>query len=147
MQKYIQSITAKITGLFRSFQDIRTVGAVMFLVVALMITWSGINVIETNYRLQREISRLQQENQIKKLINQNMALRNNYLKSDEYLELEARKNLGLAAPGEVVFVVPKNVALRHTVAPVDQSKISSDSNSDPTNFVAWMDFLFHRNSN
>lgn len=120
------------------------VGVVMFLVVALMITWSGVHVIETNYRLQQDIALLQQQNQIQELKNQNLALENTYLESDEYLELEARKNLGLAAPGETVWVVPKAVALRNTVPPLEQPKQTTETGGSTSNFEAWLDFLFNR---
>ena len=129
-----------------SFKDVRLIGAVMFLVVALMITWSGVHVIETNYALQQDIALLQQQNEIQKLKNQNIALENKYLESDEYLELEARKNLGLAAPGETVWVVPKAVAMRYAIPPLAEEKQARESKEPSSNFEAWMNFLFNRRS-
>jgi cell division protein FtsB len=131
----------------KALQDVRTLGLLTFLVVALLISWSGIKVIETNYGLQKNIAKLQQQNEVDKLENRNLELKNQYYKTDEYLELEARKNFGMAAPGETVLVVPKEVAMKH-VAPEPQAvKEPTKTASKPKyqqNFDAWMDFLFHR---
>jgi cell division protein FtsL len=143
MQKNIKTIYLSGIELARSFQDVRIIGVVMFLVVALMITWSGVSVIETNYRLQKDIALQQQKNTIQELKNQNLALENKYLESNEYLELEARKNLGLAAPGETVYVVPKAVAIKHTIPP-EKVTTESESKNQKSNIEAWIDFLFNR---
>jgi cell division protein FtsL len=145
MQKNIgKAIQDAVHEVFASVRDVRVVGAVVFLVVALMITWSGVHVIETNYKLQQEIARLEQENRIQKLKNQNMALENTYLESEEYLELEARKNLGLAAQGETVWVVPKDVAMRYTIPPAEDKEETAQSDEPSSNFEAWLDFLLNR---
>lgn len=132
---------------FRSLQDVRTVGLIVFLVIVLLISWSGIKVIETNYKLQKDIAQFKQENDVEELENRNLELENQYYETDEYLELEARKNFGLAAPGETVLVVPKRVALANTVSePVGiKDPDSRPPESKPKqNFEAWMDFFLHR---
>ena len=144
LQKIKTKVTAN-TDVLHSLQDLRVIGLVVFLVVALMITWSGVHVIETNYTLQRQIAELEQQNKIQKLKNENMELEKLYLESDEYLELEARKNLGLAAPGETVWVVPKEVALKHTVPPAEQQDATVEE-TQKSNFEAWLDFFLHRKS-
>jgi hypothetical protein len=50
------------------------------------------------------------------LQNENDDLKNAYYKSPQYLELSARQNFGLAAPGEKELLVPKAVALAHVPA-------------------------------
>src|SRR5690606_31234691 len=102
----------------------------------------------TNYGLQKEIARMQQENEIRQLENRNLELENKYFETDEYLELEARKNFGLAAPGETVYVVPKEVALKNIVssdtvtasgAPKETKKPDWRQNID-----TWFEFLLHK---
>jgi cell division protein FtsB len=100
-----------------SLRDIRNVGLLVFTIIVLLISWSGVKSIQTNYGLQKEIARLSQENQVRQLENTNLALRNDYYNSNQYLELSARQNLGLALPGETVLLVPKSVALANTVDP------------------------------
>lgn len=136
-----------------SLKDLRVVGLMVFLVIVLLVSWSGVKAIETNYGLQKEISKLEQENAVKKLTNQNLKLQNDYYKTPQYLELAARKDFGLAAAGETVLIVPKQVALAHTVdlpkATVAGQSAKEDDANKPTyvrNFNAWMDFLLHRNN-
>ena len=130
-------------------QDMRVVGLLFFLVVVLLITWSGAKSIETNYGLQRQISKLEQETEVQKLANDNLRLGNAYFGTKTYLEIAARQNFGLAAPGEKVWVVPRKVALAHTInlpnEIENQSKIvKAKQPAYQRNFQAWMDFLLHR---
>jgi hypothetical protein len=93
---------------------------------------------------------LQQENQVFELDNANTQLQNDYFKSDQYLELSARQNLGLALPGETELIVPKSVALAATVdPPAEQAKAAQASAKTPAmqkNFRAWVNFFMHRQS-
>jgi cell division protein FtsB len=83
-----------------SLRDVRNVGLLVFTVIVLLISWSGVKSIQTNYGLQKQIVRLTQENEVRSLQNTNLALQNRYLDTPQYLEISARQNLGLAAPGE-----------------------------------------------
>lgn len=143
MRAKLSALTQRVRSIASVMFDVRVVGMVVFVAVALMITRSGVHVIELNYKLQQDIARQQRQNEIEKLKNQNIALQNTYLESSEYLELEARKTLGLAAPGETVWVVSKEVALKHT-APALKPTSQESPEKPPNNFTAWMDFLFHR---
>jgi cell division protein FtsB len=130
-------------------QDVRFLGLVLFVVVVLLISWSGIKAIETNYHLQRQISVLQQQNDVQELKNANQRLKNQYYKTDQYKELSARQHFGLANPGEKMPIVPKDVALRYAVAQTDDAKAAT---ATPTtkqsrfsqNYQAWLNFFLHR---
>ena len=125
----------------------RNVGTLAFVVLVLLISWSGVKAIETNYKLQKQVAQLQQENDVQKLQNENQQLQNQYYKSSQYREVTARQNFGLAAPGETVLLVPKDVALSHTVPMPDAEKSVSPAKKKPfwqENFEAWMDFFLHR---
>ncbi len=130
-------------------RDVRVIGMLLFLVVVLMISWSGVKVIDTNYGLQRQISELEQHNEVQRLSNENLRLKNDYFKSKQYLELAARQNFGLAAPGETVLIVPRSVALKHTIeplAPEEPAKVTINKKTPvwQQNLQAWMDFFLHR---
>jgi cell division protein FtsB len=129
-------------------RDARVAGLVVFAIIVLLISWSGVKSIDTNYRLQREISRLQQQNAVYKLNNSNASLQNDYYKTDQYLELSARQNLGLAQPGETELLVPKDVALSYTVEPPKSqaatAKASSKQPGYQKNLQAWVNFFLHR---
>ena len=128
-------------------KDIRVIGFVAFAVLVLLVTWSTVTVIETNYDLQKKVSTLEQQNQVSQLENNNLKLENQYYNTDQYLELTARRQFGKAAPGEKLLIVPKNVALAHTVdlpKAADKTKQPSDKPFYQQNFEAWLDFFFHR---
>ena len=121
-------------------------GMLLFVVVVLLVSWSSIRTIDTNYKLQKQISALNQQNDIQNLSNSNLELQNEYYKTDQYLELAARQNFGLARPGEVELIVPKEVALAHSV-PVAQATQSKAAGAQPfwqRNMQAWVDFFLHR---
>jgi cell division protein FtsB len=129
-------------------QDVRVAGLVAFGVIVVLISWSGVKAIDTNYRLQRQISKLQQQNQVSKLDNANTSLQNEYYRTDQYLELSARQNLGLAQPGETELIVPENVALKYTVdPPAGKSVAAVTASKQPKyqrNLQAWVNFFLHR---
>lgn len=127
--------------------DMRNLGMIIFVMVALLVTWSGIKVVQTNYDLQKKISVMRQEVELKKLENSNLELRNKYLETDQYLELAARKQYNKALPGEKLLIVPKSVAMAHSIDQEVAKPASADSakNEGPfyeRNFNAWIDFMF-----
>lgn len=147
MPTKIKQTYTTITGYLAQLKDLRVVGQLLFLAVVLMISWSGVRVIETNYQLQRQIAQLSQENDLQELENQNARLENAYYDTAQYLELAARERFGLAAPGEVVYNVPRSVALKYTLDPPSKPVEPTAAERPPVyqqNFQAWLDFLLHR---
>lgn len=135
------------------FKDVRFLGFVVFGVLVLLASWSGVKVIEVNYDLQKQIAQLNEQNKVMELTNANLKLQNEYYKTDTYQELVARKQLGKGAPGERLFLVPKSVALAHAKQlpenSVENSSSSDDSdNKSPyrRNQEAWLNFFFRRGS-
>ena len=134
----------------RQMVDIRNIGLYIFGLVVLAIAWSGARTVQSNYQLQKQISSLQQQNAVIHLQNNNDYLQNQFYQTNEYLELSARQNLGLAAPGEKVLLVPKNVALSYVdPALVDSRNTTTvksidDRSKYAKNLEAWRDFLLGR---
>jgi len=132
-----------------SLRDIRNVGLLVFTIIVLLISWSGVKSIQANYGLQKQIAQLTQQNQLQTLENNNLALQNQYFGTAQYLEVSARQNLGLSAPGETELLVPRDVALAHTVKQPSDVATKSEVPSQAfwqRNFQAWMDFFLHRNT-
>lgn len=131
-------------------KDVRLIGLVVFCIIALLVSYNGLGAIQTNYVLQKQIAQLQQENAIRDLENNNLKLKNQYFKTDQYLELEARKQFGKAAPGETVVLVPKNVALAYAAELPDQQQEAKVTKPNKPayqkNFEAWIDFFFATSS-
>ncbi len=146
MNKKIKSLPYK--EYLKLLQDVRNFGLLVFVVVALLVTWSGIKVVQTNYGLQKKVSVMRQENDLKRLENSNLELKNKYLETDQYLELVARRQYSKALPGESLLIVPKAVALKYTVEPPKEErtevKVEDEGPWYERNFNAWQDFLFKK---
>lgn len=144
-----QSWYGSASQLAGQFRDVRAIGLGVFLIVVLMISWSGAKVIQRNYELQKQISQLQQENDVQALADNNARLENDYFKTDQYLELKARQDFGLGRPGETELIVPKEVALKYTTSlpknPAAGSAAAAVSRPKyQQNFEQWVDFFMHR---
>lgn len=128
--------------------DTRALGLIAFGIIALLVSWSGVKSIQTNYELQKQISELTQQNNVKKLENVNLKLRNEYYKTDQFLELAARRQFGKAAPGETVIIVPKSVAYANSIEiPKQKTTENSASSKKPfyqKNLESWVNFFLHR---
>ena len=85
---------------------------IAFGIIALLVTWSSIRVVQENYDLEKQISAMQQQNEVQQLANTNLSLENQYYNTNTYLELSARQHFNKALPGEQLVIVPKEVALR-----------------------------------
>jgi hypothetical protein len=127
---------------------------VVFAVLVLLVSWSGVKAIQTNYKLEQQISQLNQENALRKLENSNQKLKNEYYNTPQYLELAARQNFGLAQPGEKVLLVPKAVAMaqvsgQQAITPDSVVRTSEARGRQPfyqRNIQAWIDFFLRRQS-
>lgn len=136
-------------GLIQQFKDVRFAGFVVFGILVLLVTWSGVSVIETNYELQKQVSQLEQRNKVSQLENNNLKLQNEYYNSEQYLELTARRQFGKGQPGEKLLLVPKSVALKYTVDVPDETRqvAATPTLEKPfiqTNIEAWINFFTHR---
>lgn len=134
----------------QQFKDVRVIGLSVFAVIVLLVTWSGLGAIQSNYVLQKQIARIEQENKVRELENNNLKLKNQYFNTDHYLELQARRQFGKAAPGETLILVPKDVAMKRTtdIATTQNATTAAPEPQKPSyqsNFEAWMDFFFHKN--
>ncbi|HVV66960.1 MAG TPA: septum formation initiator family protein [Candidatus Saccharimonadales bacterium] len=143
----IQTYTNKVSDFIRKLGDTRFAGQVLFVVIVLLISWSGIKSIQTNYGLQKQISGLKQQDEVQQLQNNNLQLQNQYYNSDQYLELSARQNFGLAKPGEQEIIVPESVAMAYTVDVPSDQKTATAQPAYQHNFESWVDFFLHRQSN
>lgn len=134
--------------LYKELSDVRLIGLVLFGIISVLVAWSSLKTLQINYELQKKEAVLRQKNANNKLENENLKLKNTYFETDEYLELTARRQFNKAAPGEVLYLIPKETALEHSVKP---SKFSVEAHAQTINkskyqqnFDAWIDFLFKR---
>lgn len=140
--KYQQKIASFIDRL----SDLNFAAQVVFVVFVLLLSWSGIKTIQANYNLQKQISELNQQNDLMRMRNDNLRLQNDYYKSDQFLELSARRNFSLAAPGEKMMAVPKSVALSFVSdIKIDDGKAApSKKTAMQSNAQSWLNFFLNR---
>jgi cell division protein FtsB len=134
----------------KQFRDVRAIGLLIFLAVALMVSWSGAKAIQRNYELQKHIAQLRQENEVAQLENANIKLQNQYYTSDQYLDLKARQVFGKGLPGETLLLVPRDVALANVTKPTAGKAEPTPQSQRPAyqrNFQEWVDFFLHRQGN
>lgn len=139
----------KLATKIKRYSDVRIIGLLIFALIVLMITWNGMKVMQTNYELQKKEAELRQKNDIKKLENENIQLKNAYFETDQYLELTARRQFNKAAPGEKLYLIPESVAMSKTVdLPKTTAETIEHQRAEKSkyqqNFEAWLDFLFRR---
>ncbi len=136
-------------GYWRIFTDTSSLSLIAFGVIALIVSWNGLKAIQSNYEFQKQIARLEQQNEVSKLENDNLKLKNEYYNTDEFLELSARRQFGLAAPGEKAYLIPDKVAKANVVNTAKAAKPKvvlrvGDKPGYQKNFQAWINFFLHR---
>lgn len=142
-------IKSGISYLAHNITDLRVLGQVLFAIIVLLVSWSCVRAIQTNYELQQRIAVLEKERDITRLENQNLGLSNQFLNTAEFLELAARRQLGKAAPGEKLVMVPKRVALARATVSTEVKSESQKAAEKPfyqRNAEAWLNFFFHRSN-
>lgn len=116
--------------------------------VALLIgaswAWSSIGAMQRNYELQKTIDSKQRQLKLAELQTKNLQYEQRYYKSAEYQELEVRKRLGLANPGENVLLLPPNSEQAKSADAVLTKKVAATL-EPVSNFQQWMNFLFGGN--
>lgn len=134
----------------RRLNDMRFLGQVVFVIIVVLVSWSTTKAIQSNYELQKQVAKLEQKNEVQKLKNDNLKIKNQYLGTDEFLELAARRQLGKAAPGEKVVIIPKDVAMRHTITSSIQTDDQLQEQAEgkkpfyQRNLESWGQFFFRR---
>ena len=116
--------------------------------VALLIgaswAWSSIGAMQRNYNLQKTIDSKQRQLKLAELQTQNLQYEQRYYKSAEYQELEVRKRLGLANPGEHVLLLPANSEQAKNADAALTKKVATTI-EPVSNFQQWVNFLFGGN--
>ncbi len=86
---------------------------------------------------------MQQENSLQEQINKNQKLKNQYYKTDAYLDIAARRYFNKAAPGEKLYLVPKEVAMTNTT-PMPEVRVEQSESNEPQfikNWRLWINFF------
>jgi len=125
-------------------------GLVLLLAIIIAVSWvmGTMSTIQTNFSAQRALDERKQQLRLAQLEVETLKYEQNYYKSDEYKELEARSKLGLADPGEKQLILPENSAAVKSLDGQDDNssyiKTAPRGNTPAvhkSNFQQWIDFL------
>ena len=124
--------------------DTRNLGLYVLLIITLSVTWSSVKTIKKNYEIEKQITILTQQVEVLEQQTKNQVLKNEYYKTDAFLELAARKYFAKALPGEQFIPVPSEVANKYTHPEVVESENQQTTDDTPTiirNWQSWIDFF------
>ena len=137
----------KNNSVIKTVADTKNLGLYALAIIALSVTWSSIKIINKNYELEKQIAQLQQQVEVQDQLNKNEKLKNEYYKTDAFLDLASRKYFGKAAPGEKVIVVPRAIAATYVHPEAEPKEITIKVSTAPKfvqNWQGWIDFFLHR---
>ena len=104
----LMDISKKLRHLWRAYGTLNNVVIAVALIIAASWAWGSISMMQTNFSAQKSVDDQQRDLELMQLEVDTLQFQQNYYKSDEYKDLAARMNLGLASPGEKVLLLPKN---------------------------------------
>jgi cell division protein FtsB len=129
----------------RGWYDSRYLVLAIVSFIAISVFWNGAKIVQQNYELSQKVAEIEQENNILELENRNKELQNEYLATDEFGEITARRVFGKASPGEKVYIVPKQVALNALSSPVEVAEVEVSDSDKPQyqkNIESWLNIYF-----
>jgi len=129
---------------WRHYMTLQNGAVALGLLIALSWSWGTVSTLQKNFQLQQEVDVLDQEVELADLQNQNLTFQQNYLRSNEFLEISSRDKLGKAAPSEKVIILPDTSALTDVPTGVKKTAVATVK---PSNFSQWMQFFFGNKQN
>lgn len=141
----ISSIRKWLQHAWHTYGTLNNVVMAVALVIATGWAWGSVSMIQTNFNAQKSLEDQRRQLELTQLEVDTLQYQQNYYKTDEYKDLAARKDLGLASPGEDVLLLPPNT---QSVKDADSRDVttlaaqsSGDNRSTESNFDQWMSFL------
>lgn len=138
----MKDLGAKIRRLrYRLKHDFLTVENVVLVVAVVMcFTWTfqSIKAMTRNYELAERLNKEKKSLELLAIEVETAELENEYIKSDEYQELLARKHANKQLAGEHMVYLPENseeAKNKHKVAAVEKAE------QEPSNFEKWLMYL------
>ena len=111
----------------------RNAAFALFLIVVLLLGYNSFQKIRSLAGNSQKVEEAAGKLERLKAENEQLKQELEYKKSDKFKEEEIRNKLGLAKPGEEVFVVPKDDNSRSSI---------DDSRDERSNVQKWKEYLF-----
>jgi len=121
----------------------------LVIVVALLIaaSWAigSVQVMERNYKLQKQINAKNQQLKLIELETATLKFQKKYYQTDEYKELAVRQRLGMGFPGETSLILPEN-SKKAIESDAKQAGRLVRAPTKATNTESWVNFLLGSNN-
>lgn len=144
----LTDIEKRLRHLWRAYGSLNNIVMAVALVIAAGWAWGAISMMQTNFEAQKNVDALIRQRELTDLQVQTLELQKSYYQSDEYKDLAAREDLGLARPGEKVLLLPPNsseVKRADTAAAKGSDRVAR-ATSRESNIEQWIDFLTGRSA-
>ena len=144
----LMDIQKKLRHLWRTHGTLNNVVIAIALIIAASWAWGSISMMQTNFAAQKSVDDRQRELDLMQLEVDTLQYQQNYYKSDEYKDLAARTNLGLASPGEKVLLLPKNseAIVASDAADTKKETTTKSTSQAASNLEQWVNFLLGNNA-
>jgi len=116
------------------------------LIIAAGWVWGSLDVMQRNYKLQKELDDKSRQLVVAQLDTDSARLEQRYYRTDEYKELAVRQRLGLVTPGESVLILPANSDAVKSADKASSMVVAAPESVQLGNASQWMNFLFGGNS-
>lgn len=142
------AINRAIYKIKHEFITLDNVVIIVALIISAGFVWGSLNMMQRNYKLQKNLSDRSRELVLAQLDTENAQLEQKYYQTNEYKELAVRDYLGLVTSGESVLILPDNSDEVESLASEEESasNTSSTSYDEGSNFSQWLNFLLGKNA-
>lgn len=123
----------------RDFLTVENIVLMLAVVLCLVCTYQSIVSMSRNWELSEKLTAEKRELELLSIEVEAAELENEYLATNEYQELIARKNLDKEIPGEKMVVLPDNSEAAKTKHQQIKANVQEKVYS---NFEKWMMYLF-----
>ena len=139
----IKKITYYLKLLAKNITNPELIAGSVIAITVVAVTINTSSVIMQNYTLERDVRVAEQKVTIAQEELETQKLKNNYFKSDAFLDIATRKQLSKGLPGEKLIIVPKSIALTYVPAGGTKADVvaSKDKVSSSSNIHKWMQFI------
>ena len=138
----IKKISTIFKLVIKNITNPELIAGAVIAVTVVSVTINTSSVIMQNYTLERDVQIAEQKVSIAQSELDTQKLKNNYFKSDAFLDIAARKQLSKGTDGEKLIIVPKSVALSYVAGIAEkQTSTPQTSNEEKSNIQKWLQFL------
>jgi hypothetical protein len=139
--KYIKQLMATSKFVVTNITRSDVVAAIVLSVVIVAVTVSTSKVVMQNYKLEKSVRIAEQKVTIAQYELDNQRLKNQYYKTDYYLDIAARRQLSRGTDGEKLVIVPRSSIVQYLPTSPDVASSTVRDTAKSSNFAKWGKFL------